>query len=55
MTIKRYIDFINEDFDHLSSRGINPDVTYFVHDEESNNTYFFLYNLSGELCWISKI
>lgn len=46
--IKRYIDFINEDVDHLLSRGINPDITYFVHDEESNNTYFFLYNLSGD-------
>ncbi len=54
MTIKRYIDFVNEDFDHLSSRGINPDVTYFVHDEESNNTYFFLYNLSGDCVGYQK-
>ncbi len=36
-----------EGFDHLSERGIDPKRTYFVHDEESNNTYFFLYNLSG--------
>jgi len=48
MIIKKYIKFINEEFDHLKSRGVDPKRTHFVHDTESNNTYFFLYNLSGE-------
>jgi len=52
--IKSNIEKYNEDFDHLSSRGIDPNVTYFVHDEESNNTYFFLYNLSGDCVGYQK-
>ena len=44
----------NEDLDHLSTRGIDPNVTYFVHDDQSNNTYFFLYNLSGECIGYQK-
>jgi len=46
--IKRYLQFINEDVEHLIKRGVNPELTHFIHDVESNNTYFFLYNLSGE-------
>lgn len=36
------------------SRGVDPDKTFFVHDEQSNNTYFFLYNLSGECVGYQK-
>lgn len=48
MRVKKFIQFINEEFEHLKSRGVDPSRTHFVHDSESNNTYFFLYNLSGE-------
>lgn len=44
----------NEGIEHLSSRGIDPSRTYFVYDEESNNTYFFLYNLSGDCVGYQK-
>lgn len=46
--MKKFNQFINENLDHLKQRGINPDITHFIHDEASNNTYFFLYNLSGD-------
>lgn len=46
--IKRYLQFIKEDIQHLLDRGIDSNITHFIHDVETNNTYFFLYNLSGE-------
>lgn len=45
---------IEKSLDHLSMRGVDPSKTYFVHDEESNNTYFFLYNLSGDCVGYQK-
>lgn len=47
-------DSVKEDFNHLSSRGVDPSKTHFVHDVESNNTYFFLYNLSGDCVGYQK-
>lgn len=52
--IKRYKDFIKEDINHLIERGVDPERTFFIHDEQSNNTYFFLYNLSGEFIGYQK-
>jgi hypothetical protein len=50
----RYSEFINEDRNHILSRGVDPNVTYFIHDDMSNNTYFFLYNLSGDCVGYQK-
>ena len=46
--LKKYHQFIVENLDHLKQRGIDSSITHFIHDEKSNNTYFFLYNLSGD-------
>ena len=46
--IRKYNIFIKEGIDELKSRGVDPSRTYFIHDTETNNTFFFLYNLSGE-------
>ncbi len=40
--------------DHLLHRGIDCNVYSMVIDEESNNVYFFLYNLSGQLVGYQK-
>lgn len=52
--IKKFEQFIKEDIDHLSSRGVDANRTYFIHDEKTNNTYFFLYNLSGDIVGYQK-
>lgn len=52
--IKNYLDFIKEDIEHLKLRGVDPDRTRFVHDEATNDTYFFIYNLSGDCVGYQK-
>lgn len=49
--LKTYESYID---DHLSSRGVDPSRTHFIHDDQSNNTYFFLYNLSGDCVGYQK-
>ena len=46
-----------EDYDiksHLKDRGIDMERVKPVIDEESNNVYFYLYNLSGQLVGYQK-
>ena len=49
--------FIFEDFNtinHLKERGIDPDKTKVIIDEESGDSFFFLYNLSGQIVGYQK-
>ena len=39
---------------HLRSRGIDPDKTRVIIDEEDGDTFFFLYNLSGQMVGYQK-
>lgn len=39
---------------HLRGRGVDPEMTRVIIDEESGDTYFFLYNLSGQLVGYQK-
>jgi hypothetical protein len=39
---------------HLKDRGINPDKTQLIIDEESGDTFFFLYNFSGQMVGYQK-
>lgn len=56
----RYIKKFNEEFDgehistHLSKRGINPSTVRVIIDEETEDTYFYLYNLSGQIVGYQK-
>ncbi len=46
-----------EDFNllkHLKKRGVDTDQTKIVVDEESGDTFFFLYNLSGQMVGYQK-
>ncbi len=46
-----------ESFDlrsHLLDRGVDPDKTQLIIDEENNDVYFFLYNLSGQMIGFQK-
>ena len=46
-----------EDFntiDHLKQRGVDPNKTKVVIDEESGDSFFFLYNLSGQIVGYQK-
>jgi hypothetical protein len=46
-----------ENFDtksHLKERGIDPDKTQLIIDEESGDTFFFLYNFSGQMVGYQK-
>lgn len=52
--IKKYKQFLKEDVNHVLSRGVDPDKTYFVYDRKTNNTYFFIYNLSGDIVGYQK-
>jgi hypothetical protein len=52
--IKTFESFKKDGMDHLFNRGINPKKTYFVFDKETNDTFFFLYNLSGDLVGFQK-
>jgi hypothetical protein len=56
MKISKYNNFINEGnlLDHLKSRGLDTEKTHVLYDEESGNTYFFLYNLSGQMIGYQK-
>lgn len=49
--LKTYESYTDE---HLKSRGVDPNKTFYIHDEQSNDTYFFLYNLSGECVGYQK-
>ena len=44
----------NESIKHLNDRGVDPNRTYYIYDEGSNNTFFFLYNLSGDCVGYQK-
>lgn len=44
------VDIIN----HLKERGIDPFSTRLIIDKDTNNVYFFLYNLSGEMIGYHK-
>jgi DNA primase len=53
--------FLFEDFNpgdnmlsHLQGRGIDTKKTQFILDEESGDTFFFLYNLSGQMVGYQK-
>ena len=53
--------FLFEDFNpgddmtaHLKSRGIDASKTRYVLDEDSGDTFFFLYNLSGQMVGYQK-
>ena len=39
---------------HLRGRGIDPTKTRLIIDEETEDTYFFLYNLSGQMVGYQK-
>jgi hypothetical protein len=39
---------------HLLSRGIDPEKTRVIIDEETEDTYFYLYNLSGQIVGYQK-
>jgi DNA primase len=39
---------------HLKERGIDPDQTRVIIDEKTNDVYFFLYNLSGQMVGFQK-
>lgn len=39
---------------HLKDRGIDPDQTRVIIDEQTNDVYFFLYNLSGQMVGFQK-
>lgn len=46
-----------EDFNllrHLKNRGVDTEQTKVVIDEESGDTFFFLYNLSGQMVGYQK-
>lgn len=56
----RYL-FLFEDFNpgddmtaHLKSRGVDASKTRYVLDEDSGDTFFFLYNLSGQMVGYQK-
>lgn len=39
---------------HLKERGIDPEMTRVIIDEELGDTYFFLYNLTGQMVGYQK-
>lgn len=39
---------------HLKGRGVDPDKTRVIIDEETEDVYFYLYNLSGQLIGYQK-
>lgn len=41
-------------YSHLKDRGIDPETTRVIVDEESSDTYFFIYNFSGQLVGYQK-
>ena len=53
--MKHLLLFENYDMtEHLRGRGIDPDKTRVIIDEESGDSFFFLYNLSGEMVGYQK-
>lgn len=40
--------------DHLKNRGVDIDKTRVIMDEETGDTYFFLYNFSGQMVGFQK-
>jgi len=50
---KRKKSNLNESIDHLKQRGLNQN-TKFIYDELSGDTFFFLYNLSGQITGYQK-
>lgn len=53
--IKLFEEHNNEDIIiHLKKRGIDPEKTKVIIDEETEDTYFYLYNLSGQLVGYQK-
>ena len=52
--LKLFEEYDIELIPHLKERGIDPDKTKVMIDEESGNSYFFLYNLSGQIIGYQK-
>lgn len=52
--LKLFEEYDIELIPHLKERGIDPDKTKVLIDEESGNSYFFLYNLSGQIIGYQK-
>lgn len=53
--MKHLLLFENYDMtEHLRGRGIDPNKTRVIIDEETGDSFFFLYNLSGEMVGYQK-
>lgn len=53
--MKYILLFENHDIiQHLKGRGIDPDKTKVIIDEEEGDVFFFLYNLSGQVVGYQK-
>ena len=53
--LKIFEEFEGENISsHLRGRGIDPTKTRLIIDEETEDTYFFLYNLSGQMVGYQK-
>lgn len=52
--IKNFKLFELHIYTHLKDRGIDPDKTQLIIDDESGDVFFFLYNLSGQMVGYQK-
>lgn len=52
--LKLYEEFEGSLTDHLKGRGIDPNKTRVIMDEDTGDSYFFLYNLSGQMVGYQK-
>lgn len=52
--LKLYEEFEGTLTDHLKGRGVDPTKTRVIMDEDTGDSYFFLYNLSGQMVGYQK-
>jgi hypothetical protein len=52
--LKLYEEFEGSLSDHLKGRGVDPTKTRVIMDEDTGDSYFFLYNLSGQMVGYQK-
>jgi hypothetical protein len=52
--LKLYEEFEGSLTDHLKGRGVDPTKTRVIMDEETGDSHFFLYNLSGQMVGFQK-
>jgi hypothetical protein len=52
--LKLFENFDGDIISHLKERGIDPEQTRLIIDEKDGDTYFFLYNLSGQMVGYQK-